>query len=93
MVAIGRIACGAPATVVDTIVRWCEEAGVGRINVVLEHGGLPEWKTVKNTDLFANEAMPRVRARLGGASLAEGRGAVGAARPGASCAGPLRDSR
>jgi len=74
MVAIGRIACGSPDTVADTIVRWCEEAGVGRVNVVLEHGDMPEWKTVKNMDLFAKEVMPRVRARLGGASVAEGRG-------------------
>lgn len=73
MVAIGRVACGSPDTVANTIVRWCEEAGVGRVNVVLEHGDMPEWKTVKNMDLFAKEVMPRVRARIGGASLADGR--------------------
>ena len=34
MVAIGRIACGSPDTVADTIVSWCQEAGCGRVNVV-----------------------------------------------------------
>jgi len=34
---------------------------------------MPEWKTVKNMDLFAKEVMPRIRARIGGASLADAR--------------------
>jgi alkanesulfonate monooxygenase SsuD/methylene tetrahydromethanopterin reductase-like flavin-dependent oxidoreductase (luciferase family) len=63
MVAIGRITCGSPDTVADTIVHWCEEAGAARVNVVLEHGDMPEWKTVKNMNLFANEVIPRVRAK------------------------------
>jgi hypothetical protein len=66
MVNIGRIACGAPDTVAETIVEWCKEAGCGRVNVVLENGDMPEWKIAKNTTLFANEVMPRIRARLGG---------------------------
>ncbi len=63
MVAIGRIACGSPDTVADTLAHWAEEAGCGRINVVLEHGDMPEWKTVKNMTLFANEVIPRLRAK------------------------------
>jgi alkanesulfonate monooxygenase SsuD/methylene tetrahydromethanopterin reductase-like flavin-dependent oxidoreductase (luciferase family) len=64
MVNIGRIACGSPDTVADTIVAWCEEAGCSRVNVVLENGDMPEWKTVKNMTMFAEEVMPRIKARL-----------------------------
>ena len=66
MVNIGRIACGSPDTVAETIVEWCREAGVGRVNVVLENGDMPEWKIAKNTTMFASEVIPRIRARLGG---------------------------
>jgi alkanesulfonate monooxygenase SsuD/methylene tetrahydromethanopterin reductase-like flavin-dependent oxidoreductase (luciferase family) len=65
MVAIGRIACGSPETVANTIVDWCEEAGAGRVNLVLESGDMPEWKVAKNTSLFADEVIPRIRARTG----------------------------
>jgi alkanesulfonate monooxygenase SsuD/methylene tetrahydromethanopterin reductase-like flavin-dependent oxidoreductase (luciferase family) len=64
MVNIGRIACGSPDTVADTIVEWCKEAGCSRVNVVCENGDMPEWKMAKNTTLFANEVIPRIRARL-----------------------------
>ena len=64
MVAIGRIACGSPDTVADMIVDWCKEAGCGRVNVVCENGNMPEWKTVKSTTMFANEVIPRIKARL-----------------------------
>jgi alkanesulfonate monooxygenase SsuD/methylene tetrahydromethanopterin reductase-like flavin-dependent oxidoreductase (luciferase family) len=66
MVSIGRIACGSPDTVAETIVGWCEEAGAGRVNVVLENGDMPEWKVAKTTTLFAQEVIPRIRARLAG---------------------------
>ena len=65
MVNIGRIACGSPDTVADTIVSWCEEAGCGRVNVVFESGDMPEWKTVKSMTMFAEEVVPRIKARLG----------------------------
>ena len=64
MVSVGRIACGSPDTVADTIVAWCEEAGAGRVNVVVENGDMPEWKTVKNMTMFAEEVIPRIQARL-----------------------------
>ena len=73
MVAIGRIACGSPDTVADTIAHWAEEAGCARINVVLEHGDMPEWKTVKNMTMFANEVIPRIRAKGTTATVLEGR--------------------
>ncbi len=72
MVNVGRIACGSPDTVADTIVSWCEEAGAGRVNVVLENGDMPEWKTVKNMTMFAEEVMPRIRARLARGGKAAG---------------------
>ncbi len=71
MVNIGRIACGSPDTVAETIVGWCKEAGCGRVNVVLENGDMPEWKIAKNTTLFAHEVIPRIRAKLRGAAARE----------------------
>ena len=41
------------------------------MNVVLENGDMPEWKIVKSTTLFADEVMPRIRARLAGAKTSE----------------------
>jgi alkanesulfonate monooxygenase SsuD/methylene tetrahydromethanopterin reductase-like flavin-dependent oxidoreductase (luciferase family) len=80
MVAIGRIACGSAETVADTIAHWCEEAGCSRVNVVCELGDMPEWKTVKNMTKFANEVMPRLRAKGTAAAVEElaGVGAGGA---------------
>jgi hypothetical protein len=73
MVAIGRIACGSPDTVADTIVRWCEEAGCARVNVVCELGDMPEWKTVKNVTKFAQEVIPKIRAKGAPAGVEESR--------------------
>lgn len=63
MVSIGRIACGSPETVANLIAGWAEEAGSSRILVTLQHGDMPEWKVVKSMKLFAQEVMPRVRAK------------------------------
>jgi alkanesulfonate monooxygenase SsuD/methylene tetrahydromethanopterin reductase-like flavin-dependent oxidoreductase (luciferase family) len=63
MVDISRTILGSPDTVADTIARWAEEANCSRINVVLEHSNMPEWMTVKNMTLFANEVIPRIRAK------------------------------
>jgi alkanesulfonate monooxygenase SsuD/methylene tetrahydromethanopterin reductase-like flavin-dependent oxidoreductase (luciferase family) len=68
MVAIGRIACGSADTVADTIASWCDEAGCSRVNVVCELGDMPEWKTVKNVTKFAQEVIPRIRAKSGAAT-------------------------
>jgi alkanesulfonate monooxygenase SsuD/methylene tetrahydromethanopterin reductase-like flavin-dependent oxidoreductase (luciferase family) len=65
MVAIGRIACGSPDTVADLLSHWAEEAGTSRLLVTLQIGDMPEWKTVKNMTLFAEEVIPRIRARAG----------------------------
>jgi alkanesulfonate monooxygenase SsuD/methylene tetrahydromethanopterin reductase-like flavin-dependent oxidoreductase (luciferase family) len=63
MVAIGRIVCGSPDTVADMIVHWADEAGCSRLNIVLEHANMPEWMTIKNMTMFANEVIPRIRAK------------------------------
>ena len=63
MVSIGRIACGSPDTVADLIAGWAQEAGTSRILVTLQHGNMPEWKAVKNMTMFAEQVIPRIRAR------------------------------
>jgi hypothetical protein len=68
MVAIGRIACGSPETVADLLSHWAEDAGTSRLLVTLSIGDMPEWKAVKNMTLFAEEVMPRIRARGSGAA-------------------------
>jgi alkanesulfonate monooxygenase SsuD/methylene tetrahydromethanopterin reductase-like flavin-dependent oxidoreductase (luciferase family) len=73
MVDISRTILGSPDTVADTIAQWAEEAGCSRINVVLEHSDMPEWMTVKNMSLFANEVIPRIRAKGTGATVTDSR--------------------
>ena len=63
MVSIGRIICGSPDTVADTLSAWAEEAQCSRMLMVLQHGDMPEWKAVKNMHMFAKEVIPRVRSR------------------------------
>jgi hypothetical protein len=64
MLSIMRFACGSPQTVADTLVSWAREAGCGRYNLIFELAEMPEWKTVKNMTLFAEEVIPRIRAQL-----------------------------
>lgn len=63
LVSVGRIACGSPDTVADTIIRWAEDAQSSRILVALQHGDMPEWQAVKNMTMFAEQVIPRVKAR------------------------------
>jgi len=65
MVSVGRVACGSPDTVADLIAKWAQDAGTSRILVTLQHGDMPEWKAVKNMTMFADQVIPRVRARAG----------------------------
>jgi alkanesulfonate monooxygenase SsuD/methylene tetrahydromethanopterin reductase-like flavin-dependent oxidoreductase (luciferase family) len=71
MVSIGRIACGSPETVASLISHWAEEAQTSRILLTLQHGDMPEWKAVKNMTMFANEVIPRVRARASASAPAD----------------------
>lgn len=63
MLALGRIACGSPDTVADTLSRWAEEAQCSRVLLQLSSADMPEEKAVKNMTLFAKEVIPRIRAR------------------------------
>jgi alkanesulfonate monooxygenase SsuD/methylene tetrahydromethanopterin reductase-like flavin-dependent oxidoreductase (luciferase family) len=64
MVDIMRLAVGAPESVADTLVKWADDAGCARLNLVFELADMPEWKVVRSLNLFASEVMPRVRERL-----------------------------
>jgi alkanesulfonate monooxygenase SsuD/methylene tetrahydromethanopterin reductase-like flavin-dependent oxidoreductase (luciferase family) len=61
LVAINRIVAGTPDKVADAIARWIEDAGTSRVNLNLTLGDMPHWKVVKNTTLFAEEVLPRLR--------------------------------
>src|SRR5262249_40854094 len=61
LVAINRIVAGTPEQVADAVGQWAEEAGSSRINLNLTIGDMPNWKVVKNTTLFAEEVLPRLR--------------------------------
>ena len=52
-----------PEKVADSIGRWAEEAGASRISLNLALGDMPHWKVVKNLTLFAEEVIPRLRAK------------------------------
>ncbi len=69
MLASARIACGSPQTVADLIAHWAEEADCSRFNIVIEQSDMPEWKVVKSMTLFAQEVIPRIRAKAPGARL------------------------
>jgi alkanesulfonate monooxygenase SsuD/methylene tetrahydromethanopterin reductase-like flavin-dependent oxidoreductase (luciferase family) len=63
LTAINRIVAGTPETVADAIAHWAEEAEVSRISLNLALGDMPHWKVVKNLTLFAEEVIPRLRAK------------------------------
>jgi alkanesulfonate monooxygenase SsuD/methylene tetrahydromethanopterin reductase-like flavin-dependent oxidoreductase (luciferase family) len=61
LVAINRIVAGTAEQVADAVGRWIEEAATTRVNLNLTIGDMPNWKVVKNTTLFAEEVIPRLR--------------------------------
>jgi len=63
VLAINRIVAGTPEKVADAVGRWIEDAGSSRVNLNLTIGDMPNWKVVKNTTLFAEEVIPRLRTR------------------------------
>ena len=63
LTAINRIVAGTPETVAEAIAQWAEEAEVSRISLNLALGDMPHWKVVKNLTLFAEEVIPRLRAK------------------------------
>jgi alkanesulfonate monooxygenase SsuD/methylene tetrahydromethanopterin reductase-like flavin-dependent oxidoreductase (luciferase family) len=58
-----RAVLGSPETVARELGEWLEETGAGRVLCHLHLGDMPHWKTVKNLTLFAEEVIPRLRAR------------------------------
>jgi len=64
MVAIMRIACGSPDTVADTLVGWARDAQCSRMNTIFELADMSEETVSRSMTLFAEEVVPRVRARL-----------------------------
>jgi alkanesulfonate monooxygenase SsuD/methylene tetrahydromethanopterin reductase-like flavin-dependent oxidoreductase (luciferase family) len=54
---------GTPEKVADAVGRWIEDAGSSRVNLNLTIGDMPNWKVVKNTTLFAEEVIPRLRSK------------------------------
>jgi len=63
LTAINRIVAGTPEKVADAIAHWAEEAETSRISLNLALGDMPHWKVVKNLTLFAEEVIPRLRAK------------------------------
>ena len=63
LVAFNRIVAGTAEQVADAIGNWIEESQTSRVNLNLTIGDMPNWKVVKNTTLFAEEVIPRVRNR------------------------------
>lgn len=66
----GRVVLGSPDTVASKLELWIEESGSNRITCNLHFAQMPEWKTVKNLTLFAEEVMPRLR-KLSGPAPAQ----------------------
>ena len=64
LVAINRIVAGTPEQVADAVGGWIEAAGTNRVNLNLTIGDMPSWKVVKNTTLFAEEVIPRLRKKV-----------------------------
>ena len=63
LVSLNRIVAGTPEKVAHAVGQWIEEAGSSRVNLNLTLGDMPNWKVVKNTTLFAEEVIPRLRTR------------------------------
>jgi alkanesulfonate monooxygenase SsuD/methylene tetrahydromethanopterin reductase-like flavin-dependent oxidoreductase (luciferase family) len=63
LITINRIVAGTPEKVADAIGNWLEEARSNRVNLNLTLGDMPHWKVVKNTTLFAEEVIPKLRSR------------------------------
>jgi alkanesulfonate monooxygenase SsuD/methylene tetrahydromethanopterin reductase-like flavin-dependent oxidoreductase (luciferase family) len=63
LVAFNRIIAGTAEQVADAVGTWIEEAATTRVNLNLTIGDMPHWKVVKNSTLFAQEVIPRLRSR------------------------------
>jgi alkanesulfonate monooxygenase SsuD/methylene tetrahydromethanopterin reductase-like flavin-dependent oxidoreductase (luciferase family) len=57
------IAVGTPEKVANQIGEWSLRMGTNHINGVMHVADMPNWKSVKNMTLFAEEVMPRLGKR------------------------------
>jgi alkanesulfonate monooxygenase SsuD/methylene tetrahydromethanopterin reductase-like flavin-dependent oxidoreductase (luciferase family) len=58
------VAVGTPDQVADQFEEWGERMGTNHFVMLGAIGNMPNWKVVKNLSLFAQEVMPRLRARM-----------------------------
>lgn len=61
LVAYNRIAFGSPETVAEKLAGWLEDAGCSKVNLCLQLGDMPAWKTDKNIRMFAEHVMPKFK--------------------------------
>jgi alkanesulfonate monooxygenase SsuD/methylene tetrahydromethanopterin reductase-like flavin-dependent oxidoreductase (luciferase family) len=61
------IAIGTAEKVANQLGEWAQRMKTSHINNVMHVADMPHWKTVKNLTLFAEEVIPRLRARTGSA--------------------------
>ena len=57
----GFIIAGSPATVADRLIEAAKTLRFGNLHALLQIGSMPHDLTVKNTTLFAEEVIPRIR--------------------------------
>ena len=58
------LAVGSPEKVANLIGEWAHQMGSSHINIQGALGNPPNWKTVKNMTMFAEEVMPRLRGKV-----------------------------
>ena len=61
----GYVVAGSPDTVVEKLTELGDKLNVGHLMVLLHFGNMPRETTIYNTTRFAEEIMPRLRARFG----------------------------
>jgi alkanesulfonate monooxygenase SsuD/methylene tetrahydromethanopterin reductase-like flavin-dependent oxidoreductase (luciferase family) len=57
------VAVGTADQVVEQLEEWGETMGTNHFNILGAIGNMPHWKVVKNLSFFAQDVMPRMRAR------------------------------
>jgi alkanesulfonate monooxygenase SsuD/methylene tetrahydromethanopterin reductase-like flavin-dependent oxidoreductase (luciferase family) len=66
----GCVIAGGPDTVADQLIEICTEHGIGHLVAILQAGSMGRELTEKNTQLFADRVLPRLRELWGEDGLA-----------------------